>query len=195
MAKIVKAQFDTTERDLVALNTRHFYSSPGFVFFMLVCGANFIYMALAVMKEGWGAADHFHFLQWLLLAFGLFIPASSYLRAVQAIKRRFAAEQRQYEFDESGFRYRTSSAQGQVAWSDVRRFTIGRRMIVLYVGQKGVSLIPERSLSSREDLAQVKSWIRQEVNPPIVRRAARNRTLLYVGIAAAIIVAVALAFA
>lgn len=195
MAKTVRAQFDTTEKDLVALNTRHFYGSPGFVFFMLVCGANFLYMALSMIKEGGGAADHFHFVQWLLLAFGLFIPASSYLRAAQAIKRRFAPEHREYEFDESGFRYRTPTAQGQAAWADVRRFAIGRRMIVLYVGQKGVSLIPARSLAGSEDLAQLKSWIRQKVPSQIVRRAARNRVLLYAGIAAAVIIAAALAFA
>ncbi|MDG0811933.1 YcxB family protein [Cohnella rhizosphaerae] len=195
MEKIVRAAFDTTEKDLVALNTRHFYGSPGFVFFILVCGANFIYMALSVLKEGGGAADHFHFVQWLLLFFGLFIPASAYLRAVQAIKRRFAAEHREYEFDASGFRYRAPTAQGQVAWADVRRFAIDRRMIVLYVGQKGVSLIPARSLSGREDLAQLKNWIRQSVPSQIVRRAARNRALFYAGIAAAVIIAAALAFA
>ncbi|CAI6084480.1 YcxB family protein [Cohnella rhizoplanae] len=194
MARIVEAEFETTERDIVALNMRHFLGSPGFVFFMLVCGANMLYMLLTLLAEGAGAADGFHFVQWLLLGFGLFIPASTYLRAVQAVKRRFAGERRHYAFDETGFSYRTPSAQGRVDWPDVRRFAIARRMVVLYVGRKGVSLIPERSLASREDLAQVKDWVRQKVNPETARRAARNRMLLYAGIAAAVIVAVVLAF-
>ncbi|MDI4650401.1 YcxB family protein [Cohnella hashimotonis] len=192
MAATVKAEFETTEKEIVALNMRHFYASPGFVFFMLVCGSNLLYMLLAALKEGGEAADHFHFIQWLLLAFGLFIPGSSYLRAVQAVKRRFSAEKRAYVFDEKGFSFVTPSAKGQVDWPDVRRFAITRRMIILYVGQKGVSLIPLRSLSGPDDLAQLKQWIWQKVDPQAVRRAARNRMLLYTGIAAAAIVAVVL---
>ncbi|MFC3799905.1 YcxB family protein [Cohnella sp. GCM10012308] len=194
MATIVKAEFDTTEKEIVALNMRHFYASPGFVFFMLVCGSNLLYMLLAVLKEGSGAADHFHFVQWLLLAFGLFIPGSSYLRAVQAVKRRFSVEKRAYAFDEQGFSFLTPTAKGRVDWSDVRRFAITRRMIILYVGQKGVSLIPVRSLPGPDELAQLKLWIRQKANPQAVRRAARNRMLLYAGIAAAAVIAVVLAW-